>query len=89
MPLKRVFKEIIILERKSICGIWIIWSGFEDHRKKTCEGTDRELKMTGRNKFLLFRKGFYIIDYLNMLDIQGSIFHGQVINAIIKSNMVG
>ena len=55
--------------------------------KKVCEGTDRELKLTVRNKVLFFRKGLSIIDYRKMLDIQESICHGKVINALIKSNM--
>ena len=36
-----------------------------------------------------FRKGLYIINSLKILDIQGSIFHGQFIHDLIKSNMGG
>ena len=57
--------------------------------KEVCEGTDRELKLTGRKKVLFFRKGFSIINSMKMLDIQGIIRHGKVIHALIKSNTGG
>ena len=43
--------------------------------------------MIGSNKVLFPRNGLSVIDPLKMLDIQGGIFHWQVINSLIKSNM--
>ena len=83
---KGYFKDIIILESEAKDGIRIICSGFKYHRNKVCEGTDIEFKLTDRNKALFFSKGLSIIDSLEMLDIHGSIFHGQIIHAINKSN---
>ena len=51
------FKEIIILEMEPKGGIQIIWSGFEDHRKKVCEGNGRQFKLTGRNKVFSSGRG--------------------------------
>ena len=36
---------------------------------------------------MFFRKGFSIIDSLNIFYIQGIIFHGKVIHYLVKSNM--
>ena len=86
---KGPFKDITILEIEPKGGIWRRWSGFEEHRKKVCDRTDRYLNLTGRGEVLLLSKGLYIIKYLKMLDIQRNIFHWQVINALIKLNIGG
>ena len=86
---KGSFKEIVILKSESKCGIWRRCVGHEEHRKKFCEGTDREFKLADRNKVFFFREGFSIIDSLKMLEIKENIWHGQVIHDIIKLDTGG
>ena len=64
---------MLILENETKGGIWIIWSDFEVHSKKVCEGTDRSIKLTERNKDSFFRKGLSILVSPKMLVIEGGI----------------
>ena len=75
------------MESESKCGIWGRWSGFYDHNKKVCEGTDIELKLNGRGEVFFFGKVLTIIDSLKMLGIQGSICNGKFIHDLIKLYM--